>query len=571
MGANARTRAPAATNVTRVRVGVVLDGPRVPAWAAWIVDAIHGHGDLELALAIECDRVRARRASILFSAYEALDRRLFRRHPDALELVDLSPTLEDVPTLEVPAIPDDPGGRRLRGEDVDAVSRQSLDVILSLGANPPGGMILSAARYGVWSLHHGDPVRYRGEPPFFWELFFGEPASTSVLEMLTDDSTLSGVIYRSVSATDAVSLQRNRNSSYWKSARIVLRRLEGLAAARWTPDPEPTGGHPAQARGAPSNAATLRHVARIARRVGVRRMRNEIHREQLFLGFREHRPGILPYESVEPWRVALPPPDRYWADPFVLHEDGETLVFFEEVRWARDKGELVVGRLDDECRLTDVEPILPATHHLSYPYVLRDEGRTFMIPESGEAGRVELWAATDFPLGWELVGPLLEGSQAVDASVVRHAGQYWMWLNHSMPGGRRDDEVFLYFSDELATGWTPHPLNPVVSDARRARPAGRPYLHGGTLIRPAQDCTGRYGARVVFNAVELLTTENYSEHPIGSLTPAWAGKRNLAAHTYTFDGGWEATDGLRLIPRWRRSRPGRWGQTAQMVPTAGSP
>ena len=80
-----------------------------------------------------------------------------------------------------------------------------------------------------------------------------------------------------------------------------------------------------------------------------------------------------------------------------------------------------------------------------------------------------------------------------------------MWVAIAVPGGRLNDETFLYFSDRLEEGWQqPHPRNPVVSDARRARPAGRPFVHAGRLIRPSQDCTGRYGRRVIFNVVEEL-------------------------------------------------------------------
>ena len=133
-----------------------------------------------------------------------------------------------------------------------------------------------------------------------------------------------------------------------------------------------------------------------------------------------------------------------------------------------------MGRLERGGELSALEPILRAPHHLSYPFVLRDGGQTFMIPESSEAGRVELWAAADFPTGWTRAAVLLEGVTAVDASVMRHGGMYWMWVNQSFEGGRLDDETFLYFSDRLETGWTPHPRNPVVSDARRhVQPGGR--------------------------------------------------------------------------------------------------
>lgn len=514
-----------------LHVGVALDGQRAPAWAAWLMGAIRAHDHLALALAVVSDPVKAARPPILYAAYEYLDRRVFSTRPDALEPVDVSPTLEDV------AKPEDPGA-----DDHD------LDVLLCLGTAMAAEDLRLAPRHGVWSLRLGD----HGEPTLFWELYFGEPASVSVLESFAPQSEERVVLSRSWTATDPVSLERTRNPTYWKSARIALRRLEALAVGSWSPDGAPATDGPPPRRAPPSNLDAARHMAKTVGRVTRRRLRRAAFRRQWFPGFRRRRGDGLPQDDPRPWRVVSPPADRYWADPFVFESDGETLVFIEQVRDVDRRGELAVGRLEPDGNLSALEPVLSAEHHLSYPYVLRDDGGTFMIPESGEARRVELWTATDFPTGWTRAAALLEGVWAVDASVVRHGGLYWMWVNQSFDGGRVDDETFLYFSDRIDAGWTPHPRNPVVSDARRARPGGRPFLLGDALIRPSQDCTGGYGSRVVFNAVELLTTEDYRERPIGTLGPEWAPGRNLGAHTYTFDGSWEATDCLGLVSRMRR-------------------
>ncbi|HEY7267381.1 MAG TPA: hypothetical protein VH501_06775 [Solirubrobacterales bacterium] len=297
-------------------------------------------------------------------------------------------------------------------------------------------------------------------------------------------------------------------------------------------------------------STSVRPTARLAG-VTKRRLRSVAYRRQWFLGIRRRRPGTLPHEDPHPWREISPPPDRQWADPFVFERNGETVVFFEQLDRRETKGELAVARLDPDGELGDPRPILRARHHLSYPYVFRDGGNALMIPESGEARRIELWAATDFPTGWTRVEILLEGVQAVDATVLHHGGLYWMWVSQPSTNGRLDAETFLYLSDRLESGWTAHPASPVASDARWARPAGRPFLHRDALIRPAQDCAGRYGSRVVFNEVEVLTPDEYREKPVGSLGPSWAAGRNLCAHTYTFDGGFEATDGRRLVSRLR--------------------
>jgi hypothetical protein len=534
-----------------LRIGVVLDGMRGPAWAAWLLRAIGAHEELELSLAVISDRVGDERPSILFTLYEALDRRVFSHPPDALEPVDLSPALKGVPSLQLSAIPPQ-GDKDDHTDKGPASDEHSLDVVLRLGTALGPREIPLVSRHGVWSLHLGDPLRYRGEPTLFWELHFGESAFTSVLEAVAGTAEERRILYRSWAATDRVSLQRTRNPAYWKGARFALRRLEDLEAGRWSPEREPVNHRPSQRPSPPSNVDTLRHVSKIAGRAARRRLRRAAFHHQWLVGLRQRQGNVLPHEDPRPWHVVSPPGDRSWADPFIFENDGEVFVFLEQVRFADRKGELAVGRLERGGELSALEPIMPAPHHRSYPFVLRDGGQTFMIPESRENRRVELWAATDFPTGWSHVAALLEDVDAVDASVVHHDGLYWMWVNQSFDGGRLDDETFLYFSDRLESGWTPHPRNPVVSDARRARPAGRPFLHKGVLVRPAQDCTEGYGSRVVFNAVELLTPDDYRERPVGSLEPDWATGRDRGAHTYTFDGSWEAADCKGLISRLRR-------------------
>ena len=528
-----------------LQVGVVLDGMQVPAWAAWALSAIRAREGLDLSVAVISDRTKREPRAALLAGYEALDRRVFRDGHDALEPVDVSPGLDGLPTLRLSSLPTP------TPEGGPATDRSPLDVLVCLGTPPPTGDLPFAVRHGIWYLHLGDPRRYGDEPALFWEVFFAEPASETALMAIDGDLDERKILHRSATPTDPVSLQRTRNAAYWKSARFVLRRLDDLAAGRWSPDEEPADRH-GWHRPPPSNSDAIRHVARVAGRVTKRRFRRAAFRRQWFLGVRRRRAATLPHEDPSPWEVVSPPVDRQWADPFVFEQDGETLVFFEQLRYADGKGELAVARLEGEAELSDPEPILRASHHLSYPYVFRDGADTFMIPESGAAHRVELWAATDFPTGWQPVEALLEGLEAVDATVLRHGGLYWLWVSQAPPGGGPCDETFLYLSDRLDSGWTPHPRNPVVSDARRARPAGRPFLHGDRVIRPGQDCTGRYGSRVVFNAVEVLTPDDYREVPIGALDSGWAGDGNLCAHTYTFDGPFEATDGLRLVSRLRR-------------------
>jgi hypothetical protein len=509
-----------------LRVGVVVGADAIPAWVAWILEALRSHPRLTLALVVTADPPP--REPTLFSLYERADRRVFPTRPDALAGVDAGPILAGVPRVAV--------------ADAAAIHAHRLDVLLRLGGDGHVDDLRTTARYGVWSYRHGC-----GGPPLFDELARAERTAETVLESL--DASGARAIYRSEVTADAVSLQRGRNAAYWTSAPFVIRRLEQLASGRWEPGAEPIQP-PAADVAAPTAARTVRCAGRIAGRAARRKLLTAMFQHQWFLGVRPRAGDRLPGDDATPWQLVVPPPDRSYTDPFVVGHGDQTFVFFEVLEHRRAaRGQLAVGRLEADGRLADVEPVLPLPHHTSYPYVFRDGGHTFLIPETGAARRVQLFAATSFPFEWEPVATLLEGVDAVDASVIAWGGRYWMWVNIAVPGGRLCVDTFLYSSHRLGGDWRPHPQNPVVSDLRRARPAGRPFVLGDRLIRPSQDCSRRYGASVVFNQVDVLTVDDYRERPIASLEPRWADRPNLAAHTYTFDAGWEATDGLHAFPR----------------------
>src|SRR5262245_60364714 len=134
-----------------LRIGVALDGMRAPAWAAWLLRAIRESDVLDLELALLAGSAEEERSAILFSAYEALDRKVFSGPGDALEQVDVSSALEGVATVQLPA----------------PAVQEPLDVLVCLGTGLAPAEIPLTPRHGVWTLHLGDQHRYQGEPALF--------------------------------------------------------------------------------------------------------------------------------------------------------------------------------------------------------------------------------------------------------------------------------------------------------------------------------------------------------------------------------------------------------------------
>jgi len=189
---------------------------------------------------------------------------------------------------------------------------------------------------------------------------------------------------------------------------------------------------------------------------------------------------------------------------------------------------------------------------LRYPYVFADDGDIYLVPESGAAGQIQLFRARRLPDDWERVSVLFERHRPVDATIVARDGGWWMWAAVAIGYRSPVQHLWLFSAQRLTGPWTAHPKNPVVSDARRARPAGAPLRIDGRLFRPGQDCTGGYGRRLVFSEVLTMNAEEYRECPASVLDPTWM-HRCIATHTFSRGRRWQALDGVRQVNRltWR--------------------
>jgi hypothetical protein len=186
--------------------------------------------------------------------------------------------------------------------------------------------------------------------------------------------------------------------------------------------------------------------------------------------------------------------------------------------------------------------VLERDYHLSYPFVFEHDGSLYMVPESARNRSVDLYRCVEFPLQWRLERSLLQGVRCVDATLHRGAERWWMFANCAAGESRMfDDELHLFCADRLAGEWQPHARNPVKSDARCARPAGRLFQRDGALYRPAQVCVPRYGAGLSVNRVLKLTPHEYAERQVARILPS-AASGLLGLHTMNRAGDLAVVD-----------------------------
>ena len=208
---------------------------------------------------------------------------------------------------------------------------------------------------------------------------------------------------------------------------------------------------------------------------------------------------------------------RYFADPFLFARDGRTFLFAEEYRYATQKGLIAAVEIVDGKPQGVPVPILERPFHISYPFVFADAGSIYMLPEMSERKALELYRAVDFPWRWELDCVLMEGPALADPTLVFHEDRWWLFAASGEHGSLDHDELLIFYSDELRGSWRPHAQNPVKSDCRSARPAGRMVREGKRLLRPAQNCEKAYGGGIVWNEIVELSPTRFREIEIARL------------------------------------------------------
>lgn len=249
-----------------------------------------------------------------------------------------------------------------------------------------------------------------------------------------------------------------------------------------------------------------------------------------------------------PWVELDPGPGSFWADPFIVPHAGGLAVFFEELVYRENRGKISVVHIDESGRRGDARTVLDKPWHLSYPFMRREGGKLFMLPESSAHGTLDVYECIDFPYRWEFVKTIVSGVRLADASIVDWQGKLWMFAAHGEHGASNYDELNIYWAASLMGPWTPHALNPVKIDAGSARPAGSMFIDNGRIVRPTQDCRNRYGDKVSLQEILVLDEARFEERSIGGISPGRVSPED-AVHTYNEAAGFAVIDAAGWISR----------------------
>jgi hypothetical protein len=517
-----------------LRVLLVTDGQTIPNWLCKCLADVAQSGAAKVELVLQAapdgrgsDGLVQRARHILFQLYQSLDRRVFRRLPDALAPIPLRSALPGCRVADRADSPDEP-----------------FDVVLDPFSLVADGCLTARSRYGVWSTtvgQSGDPRTQ--STPAFWEVIEGRPSTETRVWVRRQGGEKQASLYAAATPTDRRSVSRCKNDIYWRIAAALARKIERL----WE-DPEGflgrlPGAAPFEVASSPSvapdNLQMLRACTLLLRRYVSDKWTRTLYRDQWALAYQHGSGGQMVRDAVH---KVIPPMDRFWADPFPIRVGNDYYIFHEELRFSSGKGTIVLSVVDDKPSMARPIPILEKDYHLSYPFVFEWDGQLFMIPETGSRHQVELYRCVRFPAQWKLERVLLSGVTALDPTPAFLFGRWWLFANVPAYGATgTNDELHLFHADSLLGAWSPHRNNPIKSDVRSARPAGRIFERNGQFHRPAQDCSTRYGYAVSINRILQLSPDAYEEVEVERVLPDWE-PRLAGVHTLNVAGDMTVID-----------------------------
>jgi hypothetical protein len=486
-------------------------------------------------------------------AHRSIERLQVKVEPDAQCLFDVQAKYPSVTAISASA-----DGNGDNGLPMDQVARllraRELDIIIKMAPGVPADAYDGLTRHGVWTiLHDGVEVGVQ-DPQGFWSVMMGQTITTLSLQGTDGLSQRTAELSRAVLHVDRHSVLRATNNFLWNAASLLLNAIARTATQR----PHNTGQTVESHDGANTTlefpgSSTIRRRSAITLVAGFF-WTHFLSKLMDITGFDQwilvvtHSNDIYP--SAEDSHVILPPRDRFWADPAFVVESGKRYVFFEEFMVREEKGHISVSVLGDDGRLDSPRVVLMRPYHLSYPFVFKYQGSYFMVPESSRNSTIDLYKALAFPDEWVLESTLIDNIRAWDSTLLRYRGKWWLFCTVAdLQGTSGYDSLYLFSSRELrGGGWVPHPMNPVVADARRARPAGRIFWHKGNMYRPAQDCSERYGGRITMNRIVELNESRYEEVVDGQIF-CDQDSRLTAVHTVNGVGN---TTILDAVVRWPR-------------------
>jgi hypothetical protein len=218
--------------------------------------------------------------------------------------------------------------------------------------------------------------------------------------------------------------------------------------------------------------------------------------------------------------IFYPPKNEFWADPFYFCYNNKDYCFFERYIYSTKKGELACAEIKHQ-KLINIKTILKKKYHLSFPNIFKYKKKIFLIPETYENKRLEIYICKKFPNQWNLYTTAFEGEFTCDPLILLRNKKLWLFINKTKKNLLNlNKDLYIYQIDSLKLkSIIPHKKNPVISNLNGGRNAAQSFFNNRFYTRISQNCKNLYGESINISKIKELSLDKYQEERLSSIFP----------------------------------------------------
>lgn len=528
----------------KLKFGILCNSLTLQKWQADAVSHLLKDPHFELSLVIinnhtpfkESHLKKIFSSTLLFRQYET---RILK--VDAKKGINMQEDFEGAEQLKVTPIFKGKYSQYFNEKDIEHIKNKGLDFIIRFGFGILKGEILNTAKYGIWSYHHGDEKDFRGGPPGFWEIYRNISTTSCILQRLTP--TLDGgvILKKGTFKTTNHSYSYHLNTLFSHTSIWIKQVGLDIIYNDRVIDEIAENTEKLPINKAPTNSVFILFLLKLLLNK-IQFWFNSLFQVELWsIGILDNKKSDL-FTDIKLKANWLEDKKKlsYRADPFITTINNNKVVFFERYNYSEKKGHIAAIQLK---KPSTEQEILKTQSHFSYPFLFKENGRIFCLPEAYMNKAASLYPISN---GLELgeSKTILSGIEAIDSSLLYYNNKYWLFctINNAL----HNAQLFIFYSDSLEKEFTPHLLNPVKTDIVSARPAGSFFDFEDSLIRPSQNCSETYGGSLMLNKISILTETDYKEETIKEIKPL-AGIYNKGIHHISIEDETIVIDGKKYI------------------------
>jgi len=519
----------------KIRFGVMCNKDLTfPKWQADTISLLMSHNEISCELVIVNAEVSSHNllSRILQLSFRTLLWQIYSyfsgRDSNITRRTSLNNELLNIPKLDCIVRKEGKYSQFFKEEDVISIKEKELDFILRFEFGIIKGDILNSSKHGIWSFHHGDEKDFRGGPPGFWEIYEGKKITGSILQKLNQKLD-AGIVLKKCFLETNLNYIKNRDQMFLESSRWPLQLCIELLNNNNELLLSKASSTKSKIRIAPNNLQFINFILKVTFLKIKKLYKMVMYVDQWNIGVIKNKPHSFLEESIEPKINWLPLNSRkvFYADPCAIETDNGLDIFLEEYPYKDGKGIISYSKYHNG-HFSVPEPILEEDFHLSYPYIFVHNNLKYIIPESFEANKVMLYQAVDYPNKWKMVKVLIDEYAGIDNTILNYNGTWWMFSSDKNDGSSHN--LNLFFADDLFSEWNPHPCNPIKTDVRSSRSAGKPFIHNNNIYRPSMNYEDKNEGSITINLINDLSKNSYKETSVKSIMPFQKSKFSEKTH-----------------------------------------